>query len=46
MKLSSKYRIPYSKLDFVNIDLKGDNKFFIDPYKLKKGETRVSTKLL
>jgi len=42
MKLNCKYKIPYKDLDFVNIDLKGDNKFFIDPYKLKKGETRIS----
>lgn len=40
MKLSYKYKIPYNKLDFVNIDLKGDNKFFIDPYKLKNGQTQ------
>ncbi len=42
MRLSYKYKVPYNKLDFVNIDLKGDNKLFIDPYKLKKGETRIS----
>lgn len=42
MRLSYKYKIPYSKIDFINIDLKGDNKFFIDPYKLKQEENRLS----
>ena len=37
MKLSSKYSIPRQEMDFINIELTGDNKYFIDPYKLKKG---------
>lgn len=44
MKLSAKYKVPYHKLDFINIELSGDNKYFIDPYKLKKGEGEFEQK--
>ncbi len=42
MNISIKYHIPSKELDFVNVDLKKDNKLFIDPFILKKGETRIS----
>ena len=39
MNISSKYHIPARKLDFININLSVDNKIFVDPLKLKKGDT-------
>lgn len=39
MNISSKYHISARKLDFININLSGDNKIFVDPLKLKKGDT-------
>lgn len=39
MKISEKYNLPARELKFVNVDLSIDNRFFIDPYKLKNGKT-------
>lgn len=39
MKISNKYQIPARKLEFLNIDLSKDNKIFIDPVKIKRGNS-------
>lgn len=39
VNISNKYRIPARELEFVNINLSGDNQIFIDPLKMKKGLT-------
>lgn len=44
MNISLKYHIPARKLDFVNINLSKDNKIFLDPLKIKKGDTEFHKK--
>lgn len=39
MNISIKYHIPARKIDFVNINLTKDNKLFIDPLRIKNGNT-------
>lgn len=39
MKISTKYHIPARRLEFVNIDLTKDNQLFIDPLRIKRGDT-------
>lgn len=39
MNISTKFHIPARQLDFVNINLTNDNKLFIDPLLIKKGNT-------
>lgn len=39
MNISTKFHIPARKLDFVNINLTNDNKLFIDPLLIKRGNT-------
>lgn len=44
MNISNKYHIPAAKLDFVNINLSKDNKLFIDPLRIKNGDTEFHKK--
>lgn len=44
MNISIKYHIPARELDFVNINLTKDNKLFIDPFRIKKGDTEFHKK--
>lgn len=39
MNISIKYHIPARKLDFININLTKDNKLFIDPLRIRNGNT-------
>lgn len=44
MKISTVYKIPAYKLDFFNIDVKIDNKMFLDPLRIKKSNTELGKK--
>lgn len=44
MNISTKYHIPAWKIDFVNINLSRDNKLFIDPLRIKNGNTEFHQK--
>lgn len=44
MNISIKYHIPARKLDFVNINLTKDNKLFIDPLRIRNGNTEFHKK--
>lgn len=44
MKISLKYSVPAVKIDFVNVNLTKDNKLFIDPLRIRKGDTELHKK--
>ena len=44
MNISNKYHIPAKELDFVNINLSKDNRLFIDPLRIKNGNTEIHKK--
>ncbi len=41
MKISTRYHIPAVKLDFANINLSKDNLLFLDPLRIKNGNTEL-----